>query len=275
MAMRPFVVGLMLAAALAGCSSNGSVGDGAGSNVPRETHAASWTPPAGTKPQAQPIEYALVSANGREITVAAFGGGCTVTAHLSATEAAGEVVLRLIGYEHTGRHIACPTNLIVWTRSVTLSEPLAGRRLVDGSTRKVVPFFDGRHLAALGWLPSRARLESNRPTGHGWERTYGFSSRHAAPIQIDQVYGDQLGGDQFAPDPMRRNSHLLVHGHAATLVTQPGPHGRLLEAFLGWVEHGYTITVESLPEYRWQRPYPPRVLEHIAREMRLPTATTS
>jgi hypothetical protein len=261
------------ALALVGCTGhNGqsTPGSTVGSS-PRDVSAGgTWVPPSGTKAVTQPVRFALGAADGRRITVAAIGGGCTEDAHLTGTETPETVTLHLFGYESKGKDVACPANLIVWARSTLLRAPLGARQLDDGSTGKRVAYFDGRKLATVNWLPAGASRPADRPNGRGWARLYAFKDPRHAPIEIDQVYGNQLTAAQFQPNSMVAVRREMVHGHPARLVTQTGANSRLLQARLGWVEHGFTFTVSSSPEHTPQQPFGVSVLMRVANDLALP-----
>jgi hypothetical protein len=233
--------------------------------------AAQQTPPPGTVARLEAVGRALVTADGRTIYTSATGGGCTRTAILTATESSTEVVLDLNGYTTTDTHLTCTANLILWTRSTTLTTPLDGRRLIDGSTGRVVPYLDGHNLAAVTWLPKGASVAINSP-GEGWTRSYTFpGQRDVAPIDIAQSSTNLLHSEEFQANPDVDVSHLTIHGHRAVLVTQR-LDGNLVQDRLGWNEAGYTFIVDSEPEYGYQQPFSPHVIERIARGLQ-PAAT--
>jgi hypothetical protein len=97
-----------------------------------------WQSP-GITPQPQRIDRAAISANGREVTVPALGGGCVRRVRLTATENSRVVVLRLTAYSVSGPHVACPADVRILQASTTLRTPLGHRTLVDGLTHHQVP----------------------------------------------------------------------------------------------------------------------------------------
>ena len=232
---------------------------------PSATHPR---PPAGTVARLEPVRKALVTADGDTIYTTAIGGGCIRTAILTATETSTEVVLHLNAYTAADKDTGCTLNLIVWTRSTTLATPLDGRRLIDGSTGRAVPYFDGRNLATATWLPKGAGTPINS-LGEGWTRTYRFPGQHdAAPIDISQGTTDLLHSDEFRANPDVRISYTHIHGDRAVLVTQ-SDNGTLLQDRLGWEQDGNTFIVDSQPEYGYQQPFGPDVIERIARGLQL------
>lgn len=217
----------------------------------------------------QIVAYALVSASGRRVVVRATGGGCTLTAHLTAIETTSQVRLRLAGYDDDRPNVACPANLILWTRSVTLSKPLGARRLIDDSRGKPISSFDGKRLAKAGWLPDGLSGVANRPDGAGWwARIYTFDKAAEAPIEIDQLTGDRRGlGELTDAGYVRRT--VEVHGQPGVLVEQREPNEPLLQDRLAWYEDGSTYIVESSPDFDRQRPFPPATLFRVANALTL------
>lgn len=213
----------------------------------------------------QPVTFALVSADGRQITVNATGGGCTVDAHLTAEESSDEVGLKLLAQDTTGPEVACTSDMRVWQRSVRLVSPLADRPLRDLTSGKAVPHFDGRALATVTWMPDGSSAPSDRPEGYGWARVYTFpGQRTAAPVVVVQTPGDLLGGERFQAHGPLEASERRVHGHRAVLIVQRDGHGDLVQSRLGWVEGGYTYEIDSQPEWVYQRPLQPDTLQRIA-----------
>ncbi|MCW2672300.1 MAG: hypothetical protein JWP14_889 [Frankiales bacterium] len=223
----------------------------------------STTSHAASRPQA--VTFALVSADGLRITVNAIGGGCTRDAHLTAVQTTAEVSLRLLADDTSGPGVVCTTDLHVWPRSMVLDSPLAQRRLSDVASGALVPYFDGQQLASVSWLPSGSEGPTDRPEGRGWTRVYEFPGQQAAaPLAIIQTPGDLLGTDRFQVSGALEASSTRVHGHEAILIVQRDLQGNLLQSRLGWVESGFTFEIDSMPDWVYQRPLQPDVLQHIA-----------
>jgi hypothetical protein len=221
-------------------------------------------PPAGTVAVPEQVPSALVTADGRTIYTTATGGGCTPAASLTATATATAVVLHLDGYTITGNHVGCLDYATRWTRSTTLATALDGRRLIDGSTGRPVPYLDGRDLADVTWLPAGASVPANSLTD-GWTRGYTFPrSLDAGPIAVSQSSTDLLHSDEFRPDPGQAIHNVRINGHRAVLVTQT-ENGTLLQDRLGWDADGYTFIVRSQPENSHQHPFSTDVIERVAR----------
>ena len=225
--------------------------------------------PAGYRAEPQAVRFALVSADGRRVTVSTFGGGCTRTGHLSADESADRVVVDLETYTFANA-TTCTSDARVWTESTTLAGPLDGRTLYDHASGKRVAYFDGRRLAAVGWLPPGAASPIDRPMGTGWERKYQFPRQHtAAPVKVTQT-PTTAARPPYTPNPMLDTSPARVHGRPAMVVTQRGDGGVLVQARVLWVERGYAFAVDSMPEWAWQRPLTVSRLLRVAGGLRLP-----
>lgn len=93
----------------------------------------------GVTTQLQPIDHALVSSDGRQVTVPALGGGCIRRVALTATETPRAVLLSLTAYSVSGPHVACPADLRLLQASTRLDAPLGERDLVDASTHHSIP----------------------------------------------------------------------------------------------------------------------------------------
>lgn len=214
---------------------------------------------------AQKVVSALVSANGRTITVAAQGGGCTTGADLVATESSADVRLRLT-VDMTGSNCASDVRLV--QASATLPDPLGARKLIDERTGRTVSYIPAHDLAQPRWLPAGA----SEPQGslmNGWTRTYTFpTSRRLAPLTIAESIGRYADQTRFTAIG-DSSSRLSIHGHPAHLVLWHDS-GKLDGAFVGWVEGRYSIIVSSEPARPHQRVLSPHVLLRAARGLRVP-----
>lgn len=253
------------------CATVGGCGTQPSPSVPgSRPPSAGWKSPAGATAEPQPLRFALVSADGRRITVNAEGGGCTADWRLVPTETASTVTLRLTEYRYEGG--PCAAVAILRQRTTTLQSPLAARRLVDGPSGKAITHFDGRKLATVQWLPAGASAPEDRPDGAGWIRVYRFPAHPAeAPVWIEQSPGNLLGEDRFHPG-MGTITTTTVHGRPAGMIAQYDDHGVLLQDQIGWYERGYTYSVTGRPTLGSQQPFPPHVLKRIADAMRPPAA---
>jgi hypothetical protein len=89
----------------------------------------------------------------------------------------------------------CPADLIVGLSvSVTLPHPLWGRSLVDGSTGRGIPYFDGRKLLRVTYLPPGYRFSAYQPypapAVTAWEREFVSRGQASAPVEVEQVQGN-------------------------------------------------------------------------------------
>ena len=255
----------------AGCSGHATAPAARAQQLPPRTPAS--TPSASVPPDMradpQQVHFALVSADGHRVTVSVFGGGCTRTGHLSARETADEVSLDLETFTRADA-MTCTSEALVWTESTALAAPVGSRSVVDRVSGKRVHWFDGNRLADVTWLPAGANGPADRPAGDGWARVYQFPHvRSAAPIDVIQTV-TKASRPQFTPNPMLQSSSARVHDRPAIVVTQRGDNGQLLESWIRWVEGGYEFSVESVPEWGWQRALPVSRLLRVAEGLRLP-----
>jgi len=220
---------------------------------------------SGPSIQSQDISRALVSADGRTITVPALGGGCVTGVHLTAAETSAEVDLRLTA-RVSGEGV-CPADVVLLQASVVLPRPLGSRRLVDQATGRAVPYIPGQDLARPGWLPPGAGKPGNSFSG-GWTRTYTFpESRRLAPLEISENPGRFADPQQFA-DGGASPRKVSVGGKPARLVVEDSGH--LGDVFVGWMAGKYSIVVSSAPWYADQRTLSPRAVLRVARTLRVP-----
>ena len=232
---------------------------------------AVWVSPKGSVSDLQQVPFALVSADGRRVSVTGYGGGCTLDTHLFADESTDRVVLRLYGYSPPpSPGTTCTTELIVMTRSAVLHAPLGRRRLVDASTGRPVHWFDGRRLARVTWLPRAAAAARDALLRKGWVRSYPFPGhRTEAGIDVSQLPGALKPADYTPGRPMEV-TRTHVHGLQAVITVQRDDHGGLIQASITWAERGWRLSVASAPEWAWQRPWSPSVLMRVADGLRLP-----
>lgn len=213
------------------------------------------------------IARALVSADGRTVTVPAEGGGCVIGVHLTATETPTQVGLDLS--QHLSKGSVCTGDIRLLQASTVLAQPLGTRTLVDQSTGLDVSYIPGQDLAEPGWLPPGAG--SPRDTYlNGWTRTYSFpDSSRIAPLQIIENPGRFANPDQFTSNRSSATT-VSVDGTPAQLVVERAASGRIAEAFVGWVAGRYSIIVSSMPWVAGQRALSPRALMRVARGLQVP-----
>lgn len=253
--------------ALSGCTSRPSAsvrGNSGPSSHEPAAEPAAWVSPPNTTANPVPIRFALVSSDGRTITMTVVGGGCTAESHVASVETGDAVTLRMTQYLVQG---PCLTNLTVGETSLTLQAPLGTRRLLDGYNGRRIKAFDGRRLAAVGWLPAGARSPRNSLDGAGWIRLYEFPApRREAPIWIAQTPGNILGHEPFHSS-YGTVTKISVHGLPARLSVERDEHGALARDSLAWLEDGFTFEVTSMPSTVPQRVFTPTQIEHVAQAL--------
>ncbi len=146
-----------------------------------------------TTTSTEAITGALVAPDGRHVVVPYIGGGCVQGATLTATETGSKVTLVL--RQVLSGAVVCPADLIVGLDvSVTLPYPLWGRSLVDGSTGRPIPYFDGRKLLRVTYLPPGYRFSAYTPypapAVTAWEREFVSRGQATAPVDVEQVSGN-------------------------------------------------------------------------------------
>lgn len=215
------------------------------------------------------ITRALVSADGRTITVPATGGGCVVGVHLSATQTPTTVGLDLS--QHVSKGGICTDEIRSLQASTVLAQPLGTRTLVDQSSGRDISYIPGQDLAVPGWLPSRASSPRNTYM-NGWTRTYSFpEGTRTAPLQITENPGHFANPDQFTANRASATT-MSVNGTPAQLVVERATSGRVEEAFVGWMAGRYSIIVSSMPWVAGQRALSPQTVMRVARALKVPEA---
>lgn len=212
----------------------------------------------------QPIRHALISTDGRTITVPVSGGGCTSRAELVVAATQPAVRLRAQTVEMTG--LPCAAVGLLLQASTTLTQPLGARTLIDDTTGSAIPYISGRILSKPTYLPPGLVGPVDRPY-NGWTRVYTFSTAsHLAPLDIVETPGPKTVPDlsQIVGTPPQS---VLVNGHRATLIAERGTTGRVL---IGWTDGNYSILVSSAPEYTTQRALAAHIVLEIARGLRPP-----
>ena len=223
----------------------------------------------GSSAEPQPITHALVSTDGRSITVPAIGGGCFARAVLTASQTPSAVRLRLTTLAATSHDVVCTADVRVLQASTRLRKPLGRRHLIDTDTGRQIRFIPGKDLATPTWLPRGASRPQNSPI-NGWTRTYFFPSRlHRAPLTIQQNPRRFADRREF-PTSSGVLTHLALHGHPALLwVENQGPAIQVVR--LGWHAGGYWLIVESTPLRAHQRPLSPSAITRVATNLTVRT----
>jgi hypothetical protein len=198
---------------------------------------------AGARNDTQPetISRALVAADGRQVVVPVTAGGCVQGSALTATETGTTVTLVL--RQILSGASACPANLIIGTADVTLRHPLSCRSLIDGTTGRRVPYFDGRTLLRVTYLPPGYRFSAYLPFPYSpafttWQRE--FTSPSLAPVDIEQSPGNAT----FAPSwpPVSRTT---VQHRPATVGALTG-NGEVFGREISWRADGFTFVVYTV-----------------------------
>lgn len=248
------ILGTLAAASLLqACSASGAVAT-----------TARPAPASTTSPEA--ITAALVAPDGRHVFVPYTAGGCVVGARLTATET-GSVVTLVLRQVLTGASI-CPADLILGdVTSVTLPHPLWGRSVVDGLTGRRIPYFDGRKLLRVTYLPSGFRFSAylTYPVTlvTNWEREFVSAGQATAPVDVVQVPGIAPVVGPSWPVTAR----VKVGGRPAAL-TAGTSNGQVFGRAITWRAGGYTFIVYTVQVRGGQRLLSAAQLTGIANGLR-------
>jgi hypothetical protein len=196
------------------------------------------------------ITGALVAPDGRQVVVPYTGGGCVVGAKVTATETRSTVTL-VLRQVLSGASI-CPADLIVGlTVTVTLPDPLWGRSLVDGSTRRPIPYVDGRKLLRVTYLPPGFRFSAYQPYPDpavtAWEREFVSRGQATAPVDVEQVPGNAAVGPSW---PV--TARVEVGGRPAALSVLTS-NGQVYGRAITWRAGGYAFVVYTVSYRAGQR----------------------
>lgn len=191
--------------------------------------------------QPEPITQALVTAGDRYVVVPSTAGGCVQGGSvLTATETVSTVTLFLWQVLSNG---VCPADIAFGTAAVTLRHPLAGRSLVDGTTGRRIPYFDGRKLVRVTYLPPGYRFSAygSSPgfaaTFNAWEVEYTSSGQVTAPVDIVQVPGKSTSYPAWPT-----TSRTTVNGRPATMEVL-STNGQVYGRAISWRTGAYTLVV--------------------------------
>jgi hypothetical protein len=210
--------------------------------------------------QGEAIPRALVAADGRYVVVPVTAGGCVRRSVLSAAETASQVTLVLTQYLEGN---VCPADLSFGTAAVTLRHPLWGRSLVDGTTRRAIPYFDGRKLLRVSYLPPGYRF-SDYFTGvfTGWEQEFSSPGRRDTVLDVEQVPGSRPASPSWPAV-----SRGTVRGHPATVGVNSA-NGQVFGRSVSWQANGYTFVVFTMVMQDGQRLLPTGELMRVASGLR-------
>jgi len=218
-----------------------------------------------TKTSTEVITGALVAPDGRHIVVPYTGGGCVQGATLTATETGSKVTL-VLRQVLSGAAI-CPADLIVGLDvSVTLPHPLWGRSLVDGSTGRPIPYFDGRKLLRVTYLPPGYRFSAYMPYPApavlAWEREFVPRGQATAPVWVEQVTGNASVGPSW---PV--TARVKIGGRRAALSVLTSS-GQVFGRAITWRAGGYAFVVYTVAVRAGQRLLSTAELTGIANGLR-------
>jgi hypothetical protein len=187
---------------------------------------------------------AIVSADGRTLTVGPYALSCPATVTVVGRESVGRVAL-FVQYLTPENPPACPpgsgTAALRAEQTVRLRAPLGRRRLVDGATGSPTPWISARFVLRPAGLPPGYRLSEMRP----W---LNLTSRSLpACVQFFQASGD--------PDVLeiiQSAGRAPVLGGAGdwTKIRVRGHPGRASRNLITWRENGlmdYVLIGEQSP----------------------------
>ena len=204
----------------------------------------------------QALSRALVAAGGREIVVPVTAGGCVQRSRLTASGTASQVTLVLDQYSQGA---VCAADASYGTATVTMRHPLGRRSLVDGTTGRRVPYFDGTKLPPVTHLPPGYRFSRYFPAGRaGWERDYISSARGNGPIIVAQAPGKSPAGPAWPAEPAVRAGGRLLS------VRQGASGAQVFGREVCWRAGGYSFAVYTLVAREGQQPVPLDELSSIA-----------
>ena len=214
---------------------------------------------AGTTTQRQAVSRALVTDDGRQVVVPV-DASCVQRSVLTAVETTSRVTLVLKQIFSGGN---CALVFVVGTTAVVLRHPLSGRGLVDGTSGHRIPYFDGRKLPRVTYLPAGYRFTYYFPAAAGgWERRFVSSDQTAGLLNVVQTPGSAA---VFPAWPVQFRTQ--VDGHPATVQIGSGT-GQVYGRAISWAAEGYTFTVDSQIKLGGQQPLGVAALTHIAAGLR-------
>lgn len=177
---------------------------------------------------------AIVSADGRTITVGPYLPSCPAQVAVVARESAAHVALfvRSVAPANPG---PCPQAMsaLVVSQNVSLREPVGGRKLIDGSTGRVIASISARFVLRPTALPAGLRLfqlipaiDTSRPESPGPAGCTQLYTRRGISDYLQIV---QSAGSLQIPGPgMGGWKAIRVRGHL----------GRATRNLITWQEDG-------------------------------------
>jgi hypothetical protein len=179
---------------------------------------------------------AIVSADGRTVTVGPYLPDCPAKVTVVARQSATQVALFL---QHLTPAHPPPCrqamSALVDSQDVRLHAPLCSRKLVDGTTGRATAFISARLVLRPTALPAGFRLfelipaiNHSRPQSPGPAGCVQFYSWHGDPNYLEIV---QSAGSLHVPGPAKGGlTTIRVRGHP----------GRAARNLITWREHGLT-----------------------------------
>lgn len=182
---------------------------------------------------------AIVSADGRTITVGDFAAYATAVARVSATK----VALFLQEVTSAGTPCSsCPHDgavALVSAQNIRLHEPLGSRKLVDGATGRAIAWMSARLILRPGFIPAGYRPAGLLPWMNSSLYTGGV--RSAACMQI---YQSQNAADEFEIIQSAAGLQLQYRGGWRPIWVRGHP-GRAAADMITWRERGLTDLISA------------------------------
>jgi hypothetical protein len=182
---------------------------------------------------------AIVSADGRTITVGDFGSYATAVTRESATK----VALFLQEVTSAGTSCSsCPHEgsfFLVSAQNIRLREPLGSRKLVDGATGRAIAWMSARLVLRPRLIPAGYRSTGLLP----WMSSslYMGGVRSAACMQIYQL---QNAAEEFEIIQSAAGLQLQYRGDWKPIWVRGHP-GRAAAGMITWREHGLTDLISA------------------------------
>jgi hypothetical protein len=181
---------------------------------------------------------AIVSANGRTITVGDFGSYATAVTRESATK----VALFLQETWADTSCSSCPHDgsfSLVSAQNIRLREPLGSRKLVDGATGRAIAWMSARLVLRPRLIPAGYRSTGLLP----WMSSslYMGGIRSAACMQIYQL---QNAAEEFEIIQSAAGLQPLYRGDCKPIWVR-GRRGRAAAGMITWREHGLTDLISA------------------------------
>jgi hypothetical protein len=192
---------------------------------------------------------ALVSTDGRSITVGSFSYSCAHPADVVVSESPQAVsIIERTAYDTFECPAQAGPGYLTDVLTVRLREPLGRRALTDGTTGRPMPWFDQRRELTPAYLPARLAPQlppsplpyaltttPTRPACTQLFRSPGFGW-----LTLTQLYGTMTAAQLQAAAGGGPWQEVQVRGH----------RGWLADSRLTWFESGQTILIQA------QYPFP-------------------